>query len=95
MASERSSLQESSPRSVLAWGEKSADRLRLVCGSHWNRGYGALAVQLPWASIALMMRTLHCGILKEVANMEEKIYVEFTDEEFDRKEQEMENTEII
>lgn len=83
MASERSSLQESSPRSVLAWGEKSADRLRLVCGSRWNRGYGALAVQLPWASIALMMRTLHCGILKEVTDMEEKINVEFTGEEFD------------
>ena len=83
MASERSSSQESSPRFVLAWGEKSADRLRLVCGIRWNRGYGALAVQLPWASIALMMRTLHCGILKEVTNMEEKINVEFTGEEFD------------
>ena len=83
MASERSSSQESSPRSVLAWGEKSADRLRLACGSRWNRGYGALAVQLPWASIALMRRTLHCGILKEVTDMEEKINVEFNGEEFD------------
>lgn len=83
MASERSSLQESSLRSVLAWGEKSTDRLQLVCGSRWNRGYSALAVHLPWASIAPMMRTLHCGILKEVTNMEEKIYVEFTGEEFD------------
>lgn len=38
---------------------------------------------MPWASIAPMMRTLHCGILKEVKNMEEKIHVEFTGEEFD------------
>lgn len=67
---------------MLAWGEKSADRLRLVCGSRWNRGL-RMAEYLPWASIALMMRTLHCGILKEVTNMEEKINVEFTGEEFD------------
>ena len=45
---------------------------------HWKT-----EIHLPWASIALMMRTLHCGILKEVTNMEEKINVEFTGEEFD------------